>query len=321
MMPDPAERVVLGRSGLAVTRLGLGLASLGGMFAPVTEVDARATIDAAWRAGVRLFDTAPVYGYGRSEVRAGRALVERPREEFVLCTKVGRLIEPGGPDTQSIWADPPPGLGPRLDYSVPGVVASVEASLERLGLDRIDVVHIHDPDLRFAEASTEAVRALLELRASGVIGALSIGVNDAETAVRFLRVTGDSGIDCVLLAGRYTVLDRSGATELLPLCRQLGVVVLAAGVFGGGVLADPVDGGRHGFARIPQALAARIAVVRAACDRHGVSPLAAAAQFPLTDPSVAAVIVGARSAAEIEQTAAMFAHPVPPELWNELTAI
>lgn len=301
-----------------VTQLGLGLASLGGMFSQVSESEARATIDAAWHAGVRLFDTAPVYGYGRSEERAGRALAERPRTDFVLCTKVGRLIEPDGPDTQPIWVDPPPGLGPRLDYSAAGVISSVEASLDRLNLDRIDVVHIHDPELRFAEATTEALGALCELRDRGAIDALSIGVNDPETAVRFLRATGDASIDCLLLAGGYNVLDQTGATELLPLCRQRGVAVLAAGVFGGGVLTDPTDSGNHGFARVPDAVVSRIGTVRTICDRHGVPLLAVAAQFPLTDPSVAAVIVGARSAKEFQQTAAMFQHPVPDEIWEEL---
>ncbi|WP_020521329.1 aldo/keto reductase [Catelliglobosispora koreensis] len=140
------DLVPLGRSGIEVTRLGLGLASIGGLFEPVSEAQAHSTIESGWASGIRLFDTAPVYGYGRSETRAGDALRHLPREEFVLCTKVGRLTEPGGMDTQPIWADPPPGGGPRLDYSYRGVVASVEQSLQRLGLDRIDILHIHAPE-------------------------------------------------------------------------------------------------------------------------------------------------------------------------------
>ncbi len=228
--------VELGRTGLRVSRLGLGLASIGGMFAAVPESEAIATIDRAWELGIRLFDTAPVYGYGLSEQRAGLALRGRPRNRFVLCSKVGRLIEPGGPDIQPIWAEPPAGVGPRLDYSYGAVMRSFEESLERMGIDRIDILHVHDPDLDYATASTDAMRALAELRGRGTIRAISLGVNHADVAARFLRDTGPVGPDCILLAGRYSLLDQSGADELLPLCEKLGVAVLAAGVFQGGVL-------------------------------------------------------------------------------------
>src|SRR6185295_12361018 len=161
------------------------------------QAQAVATIDRAWELGVRLFDTAPVYGYGLCEQRAGLALRGRPRGEFVLCSKVGRLIEPGGPDLQPIWAEPPAGLGPRLDYSYGATIRSFEASLERMGIDRIDVLHIHDPELDFPAASTEAFRALTELRGRGTIRAISLGVNHADVAARFLRET-DGGPDIVL---------------------------------------------------------------------------------------------------------------------------
>nr|WP_202797072.1 aldo/keto reductase [Kribbella flavida] len=195
--------VELGRRGLQVSRLGLGLASLGGMFAAVPEDRAVATVDRAWELGIRLFDTAPVYGYGLSEQRAGLALRGRPRDEFVLCTKVGRLLEPDGQDLQPIWVDPPPGIGPRLDYSYAAVMRSFEQSLERLGIDRIDVLHIHDPDLDFAAASTSALQALVELRDRGTIRALSLGINHADVAARFLREAATTP-DCILLSGRYT---------------------------------------------------------------------------------------------------------------------
>jgi len=312
------ETVEFGRTGLRVSRLGLGLASLGGLFAPVPDEQAVATIDRAWELGVRLFDTAPVYGYGRSEQRAGIALRLRARDEFVLCTKVGRLLEPGGTDTQPIWADPPPGIGPRLDYSYKAVLRSVEESLGRLGLDRIDVLHIHDPDEDFPTAVTEAFRALAELRARGVIRAVSLGVNHADVAARFLREVAEPGPDCLLLAGRYTLLDQSGATDLLPLCHQLGVAVMAAGVFQGGLLADPSPDAPHGFAEVPPSLAARIEAIRRTCHRYGVPPLAAAVQFPLTHPAVPVVVVGARSPTEIEEVAGLLAHDIPPALWSDL---
>jgi len=314
------DTVELGRTGLRVSRLGLGLASLGGLFAPVPQEDALATIDCAWELGVRLFDTAPVYGYGRSEQRAGTALRSRPRDEFVLCTKVGRLIEPGGPDTQPIWADPPPGVGPRIDYTYGAVFRSVEDSLERLGLDHVDVLHIHDPDQDFPTAVTEAFRALTELRSRGVIRAVSLGVNHADVAARFLREVDEPGPDCLLLAGRYSLLDQSGAGELIPLCAERGVAVMAAGVFQGGVLADPSPDAPHGFTAVPAELAARIEAIRSTCHRYDVPPLAAAVHFPLLNPTVPVVVVGARTPAEISETAALLAHEIPADLWTDLGA-
>jgi D-threo-aldose 1-dehydrogenase len=309
------EMVELGRTGLTVSRLGLGLASLGGMFAAVPEQQSIATIDRAWELGIRLFDTAPVYGYGLSERRAGLALRGRPRSEFILCTKVGRLIEPGGPDIEPIWAEPPRGVGPRLDYSYAAVMRSFEESLARMGIDRIDVLHIHDPELDFAKASSSALKALTELRGRGTIGAVSLGVNHADVAARFLRSVAPATLDCILLAGRYTLLDQSAGDDLLPLCRDLGVVVLAAGVFQGGVLADSSKGAPHGYGVVPPALAARIEGLRGTCRRYAVPPLAAAVQFPLAHPVVPAVVVGARSPAEIAEVAAMLNQEIPGEFW------
>jgi aryl-alcohol dehydrogenase-like predicted oxidoreductase len=308
----------LGRTGLRMSRLGLGLASLGGMFEPVAEPQALATVDRAWAGGLRLFDTAPVYGYGRSEHRAGLALRDRPRDEYVLCTKVGRLIVPDGPDTQSIWADPPPGLGPRRDHSYTGVMRSVEDSLERLGLDRIDVLHIHDPDEDYPTALTEGYRALDELRAAGTVSAVSLGVNHAEVAARFLREAPGQGPDCVLLAGRYTVLDQSGLDDLLPLCAERGVAVMAAGVFQGGVLADPRPDAPHGYGTVPAQLADRLRMFRAICERHAVPPRAVALQFPIAHPAVATVVVGARSPDEVADSIGLFSHPIPHAVWTDL---
>ncbi|MGW8491531.1 aldo/keto reductase [Streptomyces sp. NPDC055886] len=309
------EQVPLGRTGLRVSRLGLGLASLGGLFDPVGEEEAAAVLERAWQLGIRLYDTAPVYGYGRSERRAGAALAGRPREAFVLCTKVGRLIEPGGPDTQPIWADPPPGLGPRKDYSYHGVMRSVTESLDRLGLDRVDVLHVHDPDEEFGTAVREAYRALAELRERGTVGAVSIGVNHAPVAARFLREAAAPGPDCVLLAGRYGLLDQSGLEELLPLCAERGVAVLAAGVYHGGLLADAGPGTPHAHTSVPPETAARIAGWRELCGRFGVPLLAASVRFPFGHPAVASVVVGARTPEQVEQSAAWLAHPVPAALW------
>ncbi len=293
------DRVPLGRTDLTVTRLGLGLASIGGLFEAVPEAQAMATIDRAWELGVRYFDTAPVYGYGLSERRAGFALAGRTG--YVLSTKVGRLIEPGGPDTQDIWADPPAGVGPRLDYSYSAVRRSVEDSLERLGLDRVDLLHVHDPDQDFPAAVTSAYRALADLRAAGTIGAVSIGVNHADVAARYLRSVATPGPDCVLLAGRYSLLDQSALADFLPLCHQRGVAVIAAGAFQGGLLkTDP-----------------RAVAWQSLCAQHDVPLLAAAVQFPFTHPAVATVLVGARTPEEITDSMTGVSIPIPPALWRD----
>lgn len=289
---------------MSVTRLGLGLASIGGLFTPVPEEQAVATIERAWDLGVRLFDTAPVYGYGRSETYGGLVLRTKPRQEFVLSTKVGRLLVPGGTDTQTIWADPLPGVGPKLDYSYAGVRQSIEDSLERLGLDRIDVLHVHDPEQDFSNAVREAYSALADLRAAKRIGAVSIGVNHADVAARYLREVEEPGPDAVLLAGRYTLLDQSGLEDLLPLCEERGVAVIAAGVFQGGILTA---------ADAPPAAAEW----QQLCDRFDVPLAAAALQFPFTHPAVATVLVGARHPEEVETSVQGLATEVPDELWRE----
>ncbi|MEV0718776.1 aldo/keto reductase, partial [Asanoa sp. NPDC050611] len=223
----------------------------------------------------------------------------------VLATKVGRLIEPGGPDTQPIWADPPPDLGPRLDYTRAAVRRSLADSLARLGGPRPDVVHVHDPDLDMATALAESYPELVAQRDRGVIRAVSIGSNHADTAADFVRAA--PGLDCVLIAGRFSLLDQSALDDLLPLCAARGIAVLAAGVFQGGLLAGPAD-------RAPPALRE----IRAVCARHDVSPLAAAIQFPFGHPAVTSVVVGARSPREVAESAAFLRHPVPAGLWADL---
>ncbi|MEU4623580.1 aldo/keto reductase [Actinoplanes sp. NPDC023801] len=313
---NPAERVPLGRTGVHVTRLGLGLAPLGGLFDPVDGDTARATVERAWQLGIRFFDTAPLYGNGLAERRAGPVLAAKPRAELTLSTKVGRLLRPGGDDTGGIWAEST-GLTPVFDFSAAGVRTSYAESLARLGLDRADILHLHDPDEHFDQTVAEALPALVELREQGRVGAVSAGMNQAPMLTDLVR-TGE--LDAVLLAGRFTLLDQSGADELLPLCADRGVAVIAGGVFNSGLLADPRPGARFDYAPADQHLVDRAVALDEACRRHGVPLRAAAIQFPLTHPAVTSVLIGARTPAEIGDAVRMATVRIPGTLWSNLRA-
>jgi D-threo-aldose 1-dehydrogenase len=298
---------------LLVTRLGFGGAPLGNMFAALDGEQARAAIDAAWECGIRWFDTAPLYGHGLSEQRFGSALRVHPREDYVLATKVGRLLVPGH-DPESIFVDTPP-VRPQFDFSYDGALRSFEASLARLGVDRIDVLHVHDPDEHEQEAIEGAFRALRRLRDEGVIAAVGAGMNQSAMLTRFIE---RGLVDCVLLAGRYSILDQSGLADVLPAAHAAGVAVIAAGVFNSGLLADPRPGATFDYAPAPPERLARAQRLRQVCAEHGVSLPAAALQFPLHHPAVATVLSGARSAAQIAENARLFAQELPAALWSAL---
>jgi D-threo-aldose 1-dehydrogenase len=295
-----------------VTRLGLGLAPIGGLYAPVSEEQALATVERAWELGLRFFDTAPLYGYGLSERRVGTVLRAKDREGFVLSTKVGRLLVPG--DDDGFWFGSPE-LEAVFDFSTEGVVRSHRESLERLGLDRVDVLLIHDPDDHFEDALAGAYPALDDLRHRGIVSAVGVGMNQAPMPARFVRAVD---LDCVLLAGRYTLLDQSGLDELLPLCAERGTAVIAAGVYNSGLLADPRAGSTYDYAEAPAELVERAVALRAVCERHGVPLKAAAIQFPLGHAAVACALTGARSPRELEENVRMFELPVPAQLWADL---
>jgi D-threo-aldose 1-dehydrogenase len=307
-------------AGVAVTALSLGAAPIGNLYSAVSDEQARATVDAAWEAGVRSFDTAPHYGLGLSERRLGEALRGRPRGAYTVSTKVGRVLEPvahaGGDDLGHGFAVPATHRR-RWDFTAGGVLRSLEESLERLGLDRVDIVHLHDPDDHARQALEEAYPALERLRAEGTVGAIGVGMNQAELPARFVRETD---IDVVLLAGRYTLLDQVGLAELLPLAQERGVRVIAAAVFNSGLLADPRPGATYDYAAAPPELVERALRLKALCEAHGVPLRAAALRFPFGHPAVAGVLVGARSAAEARDAAAMLARPVPDALWAALRA-
>jgi D-threo-aldose 1-dehydrogenase len=316
--PLPMRR--LGRSQLQVTELSLGGAAIGNLFTAVDEEAARATVDAAWNGGIRSFDTAPHYGLGLSERRLGDALRCRPRDEYVISTKVGRLLQP---------VPPPHGRDPQgfavpaaqvraFDFSADGVRRSLEASLGRLGLDRIDIALIHDPDDHGELALREAYPALERLRAEGVVRAIGVGMNQAGLLTRFVT---DTDIDVVLIAGRLTLLDQSAADSLLPLALERDVAVLAGGVFNSGLLAAPAAGARFDYQPAPAELVRRAREIEALCGQFGVPLRAAAARFPLRHPAVASVLIGARSAAEIRDAITLRALDIPAALWDALAAV
>jgi len=294
-----------------LSRLGLGTAPLGGLYEAVSDEQAQAVVDRAWALGLRFFDTAPLYGSGLAERRLGAALRGRPREELVLSTKVGRLLRPG-PPAASFKGAPP--LAPVFDFSYDGAVRSLEESLARLGLDRVDIALIHDPDDHYEEALAGAYVALERLRGEGIVSAIGVGMNQSALLARFAR---ESDVDCFLLAGRYTLLDRDAQRELLPLCEERGIAVIAAGVFNSGILAD---GDTFDYAPAPAAVRERVAVLREICARWHTPLAAASLQFPLRHPAVVSVLVGCRSADEVEEDARLFARELPHGLWDELDA-
>jgi D-threo-aldose 1-dehydrogenase len=306
----------VGRGLIEWPHAGLGTAAIGGLFRAVEERAAVATVERAYERGLRFFDTAPLYGLGLAERRLGSVLAARPRDDFVLATKVGRLLRADAPPdpAQSFW-EGAPAVNPTFDFSSDGVLRSVEESLERLGLDRIDVLHIHDPDEHYEEALTGAYPALDRLRSEGVIDAVGVGMNHVEVLARFARA---ADLDCVLVAGRYTLLDQAALPELLPLCRERGIAVIVGGVYNSGILADPSPGATFDYRPAPAAWLERAQRLKSVCERHGVSLMAAALQFPLAHPAVATVLLGARSAAELDESLELLSVAIPNDLWAEL---
>ncbi len=303
-MQDPLDKVELGRTGLRVRRLAMGTAPLATIFWGNDAETAVKTAARALERGVGFFDTAPFYGLGEAERRLGRALAAAGGEGPVIATKAGRLLTEGADGAVDV----------HFDFGYDAARQSLESSLERLGVDRVDIVHIHDPDDHIHEALEGTYPALVELREQGVIGAVSLGTNSVATATVFLE---RADLDCMLVAGRYTLLDRSAA-QLIDACAQRGVAYLAAGVFNSGVLARPRAGSWYDYGPAPEETLARAAAIDSVCQRHGVSLRAAAVNFPLTNPAVTAVVVGMAAPAEVDENLDGLRIPVPDDLWPEL---
>jgi D-threo-aldose 1-dehydrogenase len=314
------ETRTIGRTEIAVTTLGFGGASLGNLYRTIDDATAERAVAAAFDAGIRYFDTAPHYGLGLSERRLGRALNGRAPADYVVSTKVGRLLEPNPAPTGSDLAmggfDVADTLRRRFDFSRDGVRRSLESSLYRLGIDRVDIVYVHDPDDHLDQAIVEAIPALIGCREEGVVGAIGVGMNSWPAPLRIVRETP---IDVVMLAGRWTLLDRSGR-ELLDECARRGVSVVAAAPYNSGVLAHdrPLANATFDYERAGPELIAQVNRLADACERHGVTLPAAALQFPLRHRSVASVVAGTRTSTEVSDAVNRLAAPVPEALWQML---
>ena len=326
---DPLSTRTLGRTGVALTRLGFGTAPLGDLFTTVSDGDAQAAIDAAWDGGVRYFDTAPWYGRGQSEHRLGRGLYRRPRQDFVLSTKVGRVLRAARDEAafdRGMWAGGLP-FPHRFDYSYDGIMRAFEDSQQRLGLARIDLLLIHDLDLQYhatparvtaqlTELATGGWRALSELKEAGLVRGIGAGINERGMIARFLDLVD---LDFFLVAMPYTLLDQAVLDDEFPACAARGVGLVIGAVFASGILATgAVPGAKYAYAEATPEMLARVARIEAACARHGVSMAAAALQFPFGHPAVASVIPGALGAEQVGRNLAAFREAIPGQLWDEL---
>jgi D-threo-aldose 1-dehydrogenase len=309
----PLETRTIGATDVEVTAIGLGGGSLG----RASAEEAAAIVATAWDGGVRYFDTAPLYGMGVSERRDGASLSQRPRDEFALSTKVGRLLVPGTADKLEV----------EYDYSYDGVRRSFEASLGRLGLDRVDILLCHDIDIWthgegqpaiFETARNGALRALADLREEGTIRAFGLGVNEWQVCS---QVMDEFPVDCFLLAGRFTLLEQEPLAEFLPKCLEQQVSIIIGGPYNSGLLAvDDRAQATYDYKPVDDARWDRVQQIRAICDAHGVDLRAAALQYPLRHPAVAATIPGAKSVAEVTANLGYFASPIPDALWDDLDA-
>jgi D-threo-aldose 1-dehydrogenase len=313
----------VGQTQLEVTSLGLGTATIGGSRVKVSREEGEALVRAAYAAGVRYVDTAPFYGVGAAERRVGDALREEMRDDWVLSTKVGRLLRPrAAPHDSADGRHAPLPFAVEYDYSYDGIMRSVEDSHHRLGLAKIDILYVHDigvyqhgPDVNSGHLRAlqdSGYRALDELKRDGVVSAIGIGVNEKEVLIEALDF---ADWDVFLLAGRYTLLEQAPLDDLLPLCEQRGTSIVVGGPLNSGILA-----GRDtwNYAAAPPDIVERVQAITAVCDRHDVPLPAAALQFPLAHPAVAAIIPGPRSAAEFEANLALLTQDIPADLWAEL---
>lgn len=323
---EPTAMNPLGRTDVKVTAMSFGGAPIGNFMRPFSDEEARAMVDAAWELGIRFFDTAPLYGHGLSEQRLGAALAVRERSEYTVASKAGRVLDAADPkDIDSgLWVDPAP-FNARYDYSYDGIMRSVEQSLQRLNIENLDIVFMHDIDRythgseqpkMFAKALDEGFAALVDLRSQGVIKAIGFGVNEADICADAVRNTDT---DAVLLAGRYTLLEQEPLDDLLPMCESRGIGVVLGGVYNSGVLATgAVPGAKFNYGPAPEPVLEKVRKIQEVVADHGVSLPAAALQFSAAHPAVASICVGSRNAAQQAQSAELFRADIPAGFWEDL---
>lgn len=325
---QPAQKRKFGRVDLDVTAFGFGTAPLGNFLREIDEPTATAMFDTAWDAGIRVFDTAPMYGHGLAEIRTGQALRWKNRDDFVLTSKVGRLLKPARRDTIDFapWVNAAP-FTMHFDYSYDGTMRAVEDSLQRLALEQIDIMFIHDIDVFtrgaeqpevFKQAMDGCYRALASLRDQKVLKAIGVGVNEWEVCHAALQ---QRDFDCFLLAGRYTLLEQDALNDFLPLCQARGAAVLVGGGFNSGILATGArPGAKYNYSPAPAAVMEKVARIEAVCAAHNVPLAAAALQFVVAHPAIPSFIAGTRTVEQLQQNLAWFSHPIPPALWADLKA-
>lgn len=324
MTPDTKRR--FGRVDLDVTAFAFGTAPVGNIFAEIDEETSTAMFETSWQAGVRFYDTAPMYGHGLSEIRTGQALRWKQRDDFVLASKVGRVLHPAKRSSINFapWVNAAP-FAIEFDYSYDGTMRSFEDSLQRMALERMDIVFIHDIDVFtrgkdqpevFKQAMDGCYRALEDLRSQGVVKAIGVGVNEWEVCHEALQM---HDFDCFLLAGRYTLLEQDALNEFLPLCEARGAAVLVGGGFNSGILATGAKpGAKYNYAPAPAHIMDKVARIEAVCAAYAVPLPAAALQFVVAHPAVPSFCAGTRTVAQLEQNLAWFSHPIPADFWGEL---
>jgi D-threo-aldose 1-dehydrogenase len=306
----------------ALTEIGLGTSPFGNLYREIPDAQTVDAVDVAWAGGVRHFDTAPHYGLGLAERRLGAALAGRPRDEYTVSTKVGRALVPTPDNAHQLDDDGfhvPAEFRREWDFSRDGILRSLEQSLTRLGMDRVDVLYLHDPDHHWEQASTEGIATLIELRDQGVVRAIGAGMNQSAMLARFVR---ECDVDLVMLAGRFTLLDQGALDDLLPVALERGVGVVAAGVYNSGLLGRAVvpDDAHYEYQAAPAELLARARAIAELCGAHGVTLPDAAVQFPLRHPAVVSAVLGARNGEQMQGGLDRDSVPIPDALWRDLEA-
>ncbi len=319
----------IGNGGLTFTDLGMGMAPLGNLYKAISDEEAQNVLSLAWNAGIRYYDTAPLYGFGLSETRLNRFLRGKPRDEYVLSTKVGRLLDAATEETRDgigKWFDVP-NRKQVYDYRYDGIMRSLEFSLERMGVDRVDILYVHDIDLanhctqdnlnlKYDELMNSGHKALMELRDQGVIKAFGVGVNEWQPC-QYLAKHGD--FDLFLLAGRYTLLEQEALDTFMPLCEERGLGVIIGGPYNSGILATgPVPGAWFDYERAPKEILDKVGRIQSICEQNSSRMVDAAFQFPLLHPSVLSVIPGGQGVMEMESNINAANTDIPSSLWAQL---